>query len=316
MKEINELVSVIVPVYNIEKFLSKCIASIVNQTYNNLEIILIDDGSQDLSGKICDEWKKRDNRIVVIHKTNGGLSDARNVGLDMAKGTYYSFVDGDDYISADTIDSLLTSLKSNSCEIAICNMIRFTEEGDLSSFYQPVKKEQVLLGDQRFQTLNQPSVCNKLFKAKLFENIRFPKGKYYEDTFVYHELLYRAQKVVLTGKDSYWYLSRNDSIIGSYQYTDQYFDFIEAVWERAKFLLKNDLQPYGNEACLSLYAAFSNAEKNIGKTMENKEKFKKARMQYELSYRTLLKQEKSVSMKQKIRLIVLKYFPILHSKIY
>lgn len=310
------LVSVIIPVYNVEKYLKKCVESVLNQTYKNLDIILIDDGSTDLSGNMCDDWQKRDKRVTVIHKQNGGLSDARNAGLNIARGTYYAFVDSDDYISSDMIEVMVNSASKNSCEIAICNMIRFSESGESFLFYHPVTEEQVLLEGNRFQTLSQPSVCNKLFKADLFDKIYFPKGKYYEDTFIYHELLYRAKNVVLTGSDSYWYLERNDSIVGSQQYTTRYFDFIEAVWERAKFLLERNVQPYGDEACLSLYAAFSNAKKNIERTAENREKFKTARKQYELAYRTIIKQGNGISTKQKARMIVLKYLPALHSKIY
>ena len=193
------LVSVIIPVYNVEKYLKKCVESVINQTYKNLDIILVDDGSEDLSGRMCDEWEKKEKRITAIHKRNGGLSDARNVGLDVAKGDYYVFIDSDDYISPDMIEIMMDSAKRNSCEIAICNMIRFSESGDSFPFYKPATNEQVLLGEKRYQTLSQPSVCNKLFRADLFENIRFPKGKYYEDTFIYHELLFRAKNVVLTG---------------------------------------------------------------------------------------------------------------------
>lgn len=310
------LVSVIIPVYNVEKYLKKCVESVLNQTYKNLDIILVDDGSKDSSGKMCDEWGKREKRVTIIHKRNGGLSDARNAGLDVARGNYYVFVDSDDYISSDMIEIMMDSAKRNSCEIAICNMIRFSESGDSFPFYKPVTNEQVLLGEKRFQTLSQPSVCNKLFRADLFENIRFPKGKYYEDTFIYHELLFRAKNVVLTGSDSYWYLERDDSIVGCPKYTVRYFDFIEAVWKRAKFLIEQNIQPFGDEACLSLYAAFSNAEKNIKKTVENKKNFKKAKSQYGLAYKVLMQHGKKISIKQKIRLVMLKYFPALHSKIY
>lgn len=314
MKDI--LVSVIIPVFNVEKYLRRCVESVLNQTYRNLDIILVDDGSTDLSGEMCDEWEKCDKRVTVIHKQNGGLSDARNAGLEIARGAYYSFIDSDDYITGDMIEIMVKSAKRNSCEIAICNIIRFLESGELYPFYHPAGEEQILLGEKRFQTLNQPSVCNKLFKSDLFDNIKFPIGKYYEDTFVYHELLYRAKNVVLTGSESYWYMVRNDSITGSLQYTVRYFDYIEAIWKRAKFLLDNGVQPYGNEACLSLYAAFSNAEKNIKKNTENREKFKKAREQYNMAYKILMKQGHSVSLKQKIRLFLLKYVPVLHSKIY
>ena len=310
------LVSVIIPVYNVEKYLKKCVDSVLNQTYRNLDIILVDDGSTDLSGKMCDELGIDDKRVTVIHKQNGGLSDARNAGLNVARGKYYAFVDSDDYISSDMIEIMVNSARENSCEIAICNMVKFSESGESALFYHPVAQKQILLGENRFKTLKQPSVCNKLFKASLFQNIRFPKGKYYEDTFVYHELLYRAKSVVLTGSNSYWYLERSDSIVGSPKYTSRYFDFIEAVWKRAEFLIENNVKSYGEEACLSLYAAFSNAVKYIKRDRKNKQNFKIAREQYNFAYTVLMKQNNSISLKQKIRLFLLKYLPIFHSKIY
>lgn len=316
MKEYCELVSVIVPVYNVEKYLNKCVKSILAQSYEMLEIILVDDGSNDASGRLCDEWAEKDDRILVVHKANGGLSDARNAGLDIARGKYFAFIDSDDYIAVDMIETLVMSAKANSCEIAICNMIRFSENGNIAPFYCPADNETVLLGNHRFETLKQPSVCNKLFLAKLFEGIRFPKGKYYEDTFVYHELVYRSKNVVLTGKDGYWYLLREDSIVGRPQYTDRYFDFVEAVWKRAKFLLDHEVQPYGDEACLSLYAALTNAEKYIIKTENNRMLFKKAYQYYQLAYENLMEHRNGIGFKQKIRLTLLKYCPSLHSKIY
>lgn len=314
MKE--TMVSVIIPIYNVEQFLNKCVNSVLNQTYKNLEIILVDDGSTDESGEMCDQLKKIDKRIIVIHKPNGGLSDARNVGLDAARGEYYAFVDSDDYISEDMIESMVNCAVRFSCEIAICNMVRFSEKNNVKPFYCPVHKEQILKNKDKFLTLNQPSVCNKLFKANLFEDIYFPKGKYYEDTFIYHKLLYRAKNVVLTGKDSYWYLERENSIVGGEQYTDRYFDFIEAVYKRMEFLLQKQVQPYAQEACLSLYAAVSNAEKYIKKNKNNENKFKRARQEFYLAYQQLMKSRKNITAKQKIRLIILRYFPAIHSKIY
>lgn len=310
------LISVIVPVYNVEKYLKKCVDSITSQTYKNLEILLVDDGSTDSSGQICNEFEKNDARIKVIHKKNGGLSDARNAGLDRAKGQYYAFIDSDDYIQDNTIEIMLNAIKKNKSEIAVCNMIRFLEEGETVQFYCPTDHEVLYQGNQRYKTLNQPSVCNKLFEAELFEGIRFPKGKYYEDTFVYHEVLYRANNIVLTGTDSYWYLSREDSIVGQPQYTERYFDFIEAVYKRADFLLKHDVQPYAKEACLSLYAAIANAESNIEENTKTIEKFSIARKQYTLAYNELMKTKNQIGIKQKLRLMLLKYFPKLHVKIY
>lgn len=310
------LISVIVPVYNVELYLKKCINSIINQTYKNIEIILIDDGSTDCSGRLCDELAMNDSRIQVIHKENGGLSDARNAGLNIANGEYYCFIDSDDYITDDFVEILLSNAIKNKSEIAVCNMIRFSDKDEHTPFYCPVEKETVYKGEERYKTLVQPSVCNKLFKASLFNEIRFPKGKYYEDTFIYHELLYQTSNVVLTGTNSYWYLQRSDSIVGRNQYTNQYFDLIEAVWKRANFLLEHNVPFYGEEACLSLYASYANAEKFILKTEENKVKFLEASEEYKMAYKALMKKSANVKIKQKIRLVLLRYIPKLHCKLY
>ncbi len=311
----NELISVIVPVYNVERYLEKCVESVCRQTYKNLEIILVDDGSTDRSGEICDALSKTDARIKVIKKENGGLSDARNAGMEIASGKWWIFVDSDDYIAPNTVETMLRAAVENRCEIAICNMVRIYEDGEMESFYRPVTESTVWAEEQRFETLKQPSVCNKLFYAELFEGVRFPKGKYYEDTFIYHVLAYRASRIALTGLDGYYYLSRRESILGHPQFTDSYFDFIEAVHERASFLLNHGISFYGDEACLSLYAAVSNAEKNILKTEENKDLFKKMRREYNEAYLRLIS-SKNVGIKQRIRLFLLRYAPALHSKIY
>ena len=273
-----ELVSVIVPVYNVEKYVGECIESLIGQSYKNIEIVLVDDGSTDSSGQLCDVYARKDIRIKVIHKENGGLSDARNVGIDSARGVYYSFVDGDDFLAKDAILKVLNST-------------------------------------DRFETLSQHSVCNKIFKADLFNSVRFPKGKFYEDTFVYHTLVYNAKTIILTGYDGYFYRSRRSSILGQNVMTDRYFDFIEAVWLRTTFLLKKNIQPYGDEACLSLYAAVANAEKNISRTEENRYKHFDALQKYMVAYKQLIK-SKNISLKQKIRLWLLRYFPKVHNILY
>ena len=159
------MVTVIVPVYNVENYLRKCVDSIVHQTYSKLEIILIDDGSTDHSGVLCDELSLTDSRVRVIHKPNGGLSDARNAGIDAASGDWLSFIDSDDYITEDTIETLLDAAVSGKAEIAVCNMKRFFDSGKTAGFYEPVHEMTLLKGMDRFQTLKQPSVCNKLFRA-------------------------------------------------------------------------------------------------------------------------------------------------------
>lgn len=311
----SELVSIIVPVYNVERFLKKCVESIINQTYRNLEIILVDDGSTDSSGELCDTWEAFDNRITVIHKLNGGLSDARNIGLSAANGKYCAFIDSDDFISSDTVERLHFAMREYNCQIAVCNMVRIHEDETTELFYRPVEKLTILEGWQRFETLKQPSVCNKLFRSELLKDVQFPKGKFYEDTFVYHVLAYRAKKIALTGHDGYYYLLRRESILGQPKYTDRYFDFVEAVYTRMIFLLERDVPQYDEEACLSLYAAVANSEKWIPKTEQNNQKFAQMRECYHIAYRKLIKSSQ-IGIKQKIRVILLRYFPGIHSRLF
>lgn len=309
------LISVVVPVYNVEHYLKKCVDSICHQTYRNLEIILVDDGSTDRSGSLCDEFATSDSRIRVIHKSNGGLSDARNAGMELASGEWWMFVDSDDYIAPDTAETLLLAAVENHCEIAVCNMMRIYEDGKQEPFYCPVTEPTIWAGEQRFETLRQPSVCNKLFRADLFKGIRFPKGKFYEDTFVYHALAHRASRIALTGLSGYYYLSRRESILGQSQFTDRYFDYVEAIHERAMFLFNHGVSRYEEEACLSLYAAIVNSTKNIRKTPQNAEHFQKMWEWYELAYRNLMSSP-DTSIKQKLRLFFLKYAPKIHNKLY
>ena len=311
----NDLVSIIVPVYNVERYLDKCIQSISNQTYRNLEIILVDDGATDGSGKICDQWAQRDHRIQVIHKENGGLSDARNSGIDIATGKWLMFIDGDDSISADTTARLYQAATEQRCQIAVCNMVRLYDDGSTKPFYHPADKLTVLAGQQRFETLQQPSVCNKLFIAELFRDLRFPKGKYYEDTFVYHILAHRASSIALTGQNGYFYLSRRESILGQPKYSDRYFDFIEAVYARMTYLVAHNVPYYGEEAGLSLYAAAANAEKYIQKTTQNAEKFHQMYIWYQAAYQLLMRAPR-IGAKQKLRLVLLRYFPRIHSALF
>lgn len=312
---IRERISVIVPVYNVEHYLENCIKSICGQTYRQLEIILVDDGSTDHSGVICDHFAALDSRIRVIHKINGGLSDARNAGIEVASGSYYMFVDSDDTIAPDTIEKLYNAATEYDCEIAVCNIIRTYDDGTTEPFYRPIDKLTVWAGQQRFETLKQPSACNKLFRAELFDEVRFPKGKFYEDTYVYHILAYKARRIVLTGHDGYFYLSRRDSILGQPKYTDRYFDFIEAVYARMTYLLEHKVPYYGEEACLSLYAAAANGEKYIQRTEQNAAEFQQMRRWYKAAYQKLMKSPRT-GIKQKFRLILLRYFPRIHNRLF
>ncbi len=214
-----KLVSIIVPVYNVEKYLEKCIQSIVSQTYKNIEIILIDDESQDESGNICDKYKKVDKRIKVIHKKNGGLSDARNKGLEVSKGTYIMFIDSDDYIDKDMVEVLYNACQRTHLDIACC--AKYIEKNDGSYYLKNIiKNEKSFLPKEAIKSLLlnnkiDTSACDKLFKKKLFLNIRFPVGKYYEDLATIHKVIEKSNGIIHVSQAKYHYLQRDGSIINS-----------------------------------------------------------------------------------------------------
>lgn len=177
-----ELISVIIPIYNVEKYLKKCIDSIINQTYKNLEIILVDDGSPDNCGKICDEYAKKDQRIRVIHKKNGGLSDARNAGIDIAKGKYIAFVDSDDYVEKEYIEIMYKELKKNNVKIVQCGINKISDNEEIIDNYGYLKDE--LINSQRIMEekytkypISNVVAWNKLYDIDLFKNIRYPVRK-------------------------------------------------------------------------------------------------------------------------------------------
>ena len=193
----NKKVSVIVPVYNMEKYLSRCVDSILAQTYKNLEVILVDDGSKDSSPAICDQYSERDSRVKVVHKENGGLSSARNAGLDVATGDYIGFVDSDDYISPEMYSVLCQCLENSDCEIANLMYVRADENGRTTPSKVPHNTDKEIEAEQFAKELmlhtGDVSVCTKLFCAGLFQNIRFPEGKLNEQNLIWaKELGYKT----------------------------------------------------------------------------------------------------------------------------
>jgi glycosyltransferase involved in cell wall biosynthesis len=204
------LVSVIVPIYNVELYLEKCLDSIINQTYKNLEIILIDDGSPDNCGKICDEYALKDKRIKVIHKSNGGQSSARNAGLDVAKGEYIAFVDSDDYIDLRSYEELLDIALKEEADIVISNFYRIKKNGIFlhEKSLEGLNKEEIL---HQFFADHYPSyLWNQFFKSHLFDSVRLPHIKF-EDLFIMPSLILAAKKIFFTPKAYYYYLNTNDT---------------------------------------------------------------------------------------------------------
>jgi len=226
----NELISIIVPVYNVERYLEKCVNSIINQTYKNLEIILVDDGATDSSGNMCDELAKSDNRIKVYHKENGGLSDARNYGVERATGDYIGFVDSDDYIDSEMYEKLYEAIKKENVDVAECSLKviypgkieLFTDE----KYYKVLGKTEYL---EEYLTIKKVfgSVWTKLIKSDVAKKLVFPKGKLYEDTYYAYDLINIANSFVLIDSPSYNYLMRENSITNSKMYA--YFSVLNSI---------------------------------------------------------------------------------------
>lgn len=208
------MISIVVPVYNVKKYLDNCLESIVEQSYKNIEIILVDDGSNDGSSEICDQWAQKDKRIKVIHKSNGGLSHARNVGIEHAQGKYLMFVDSDDIISKKICEILLEILKDNNADLSICNAahifdnnIQFKEQGELYCY----NRDEAIC-KLWYQKDFLPSAWGKLYKRELFEKIRFTEGIIFEDIDIMHELFYLCQKIVYSEMELYGYIHHENSI--------------------------------------------------------------------------------------------------------
>lgn len=243
MEEKDRLVSIIVPVYNVEKYLSKCIESLINQTYTNIEILLINDGSTDNSKKICEQFKEKDSRIKLINKENGGLSDARNKGLQEAISKYIAFVDSDDYVEKNYIETLYSLITKFNSEIAIADFrvikgAKKIKEDETKEYCITPEKaiEEMLYSDFYYI-----SACSKLYKKELFENVEFPKGKMFEDVGTTYKLIIKANKIACTNKKIYNYVIRNNSITTS-KFKNGHYDLIELT----NIMCEDILQKYPN----------------------------------------------------------------------
>ena len=264
MSQEKALISIIIPVYKVEKYLEKCIQSVINQTYENLQIIVVDDGSPDNCGKICDEYAKKDHRIEVIHKSNGGLSDARNKGLEIAKGEYIGFVDSDDYIEADMYEVLYNLLKQYNADVSICNFYTVSQ-GKISiknadngiNEYNRIEILKEILLDKNIQSY----AWNKLYKKELFDEIKYPIEKKYEDIGTTFYLLEKCNKVVVTGKSEYYYINRQDSIVNNVT-ESTITDYIELIMQRYDYIEENikELSSYNKDY---LKRILKTAEKDI-----------------------------------------------------
>lgn len=231
----NSLVSIVIPVYNVEKFLSNCLESVINQTYKNLEIICVNDGSTDNSRKILEHYAKKDKRVKVFDKENGGLSDARNFGVQHSHGEYIAFVDSDDKLVKTMYDVLLNNAINNNCDISVCGYYFINPTINHTSY----KSDDIFVLnssdalDMLYDTNNFGNFAwNKLYKRELFADIKFPLGKKYEDIWVMHKLYDKANQIVFCDTPLYYYYSRVESILGK-ENIDTVIDYFEGMIYRA-----------------------------------------------------------------------------------
>lgn len=234
-------ISVIIPVYNVEKYLRECIESVLKQIYKDFEVILIDDGSTDSCPSICDEYSKKDNRVRVFHKDNGGLSDARNVGIENAKGKYLSFVDSDDVVDEDFLSTFVEQAKKENADIVVCNAQPFFNEIGIGKSNEYVKT--VYTDYKKFQLiLNNTKVndyyMNKFYKKNLFDNFKLPIGLLWEDVYTMHLLFEKANKVVYVDKKLYNHRYNYEGISHNSKFNDYNFDYIKACKGQFEFFVQ------------------------------------------------------------------------------
>ncbi len=238
-----KLISIIVPVYNVEQYIRKCLDSIAEQTYKNIEIILVDDGSPDSCGAICDEYARRDKRIRVIHRENGGLSAARNTGLDDAKGDYIMFVDSDDYITPDAVQLLMSCAEENSSDITVGGFEYCDTNGNIYQTDRLFAPEGRISKDDFWHYFyTDPrtyyvTMWAKLFKSSLWKTLRFPVGKLHEDEFVIHNLIDSCECISLFRKPVYYYVQRGGSIVNT-KFTLKNLDSSEAILLRCRYFIE------------------------------------------------------------------------------
>lgn len=267
----NPKISIIVPVYKVEPYLSKCIDSILTQTFTDFELILIDDGSPDRCGEICDEFAKKDSRIRVIHKENGGLSSARNAGIEAAQAEFIGFIDSDDFIHEKMYEILYIQAVLHSSDLVICDFLK-VKEGEEAKFKKEVMEQSETRHFTNMEALDQlittrshsrvPKVggvvtwtiaCNKLYRRSLFGDIKFEEGRIFEDEYIIHKILYKSAKITFVPVKLYYYVKRPNSILEApfsiekldkvYAYKER-VDFLRAIEDKPPMLYEHAVKSY------------------------------------------------------------------------
>lgn len=307
-------VSIIVPVYQVENYIRQCVDSILAQTFTDFELILVDDGSKDKSGTICDEYAGMDERVRVIHKENGGLSDARNRGLDQAVGNYFMFVDSDDYIASTMVECLYKKTLKEGADITACNFLYFFENDRKKDFATHIQSE-VLSGTEIFYNRKNERnygiwtvAWNKLYKRETFGEVRFRFRKYHEDEFWANDIYQMDIKVVTIPECLYYYRQRDNSIMGKKSIVRS-LDILEAFQERIYIYLKEQKCPGQAYKVLVYSLEYLEESKRLITNVDEENSF----IQAEKRTRDIIKQlkKRKLSNIQRVSLVLIEINPCL-----
>ncbi len=311
------MISVIIPVYNVEKYLDTCITSVVNQTYTNLEIILINDGSTDSSGDICNNWAKIDKRIIVEHKKNGGLADARNKGLDIASGEYIFFLDSDDWLDLNALEILVSQIENTDIDMIIFNLKKVIDEktegvNNKFELNEGVYTKLEVLAMFEKNIIPLVTACSKIYNKKIFDNIRFPIGRINEDEFTAHFIIDECNKIMIINKPLYYYRQTPNSIMSNIKGV-KLVDVLIAYKERVFLLKRYNLDAAEKNQLENFYITFKYRYPFLA--LGNDEEKKSAKIAYEnfLELKILLKKQlKLNTLKDKAIWILLICMPKLY----
>ncbi len=308
----DKMVSIIVPVYNVERYLEQCLDSIIKQTYRSLEILIINDGSTDSSGEIASRYAGLDERIILLEKKNGGLSDARNYGLDRASGDYIMFVDSDDYIEADMVEYLLDAIEKADAQIAVCGYRLVGENGEALSDREIFPREKIVCSRDYWKVYHEEAYIygvvawNKLYQKSVFDRIRFPIGKVHEDEFILYKLLYIADRIVCCPAKKYQYRQRKGSIMNLRDHggSRDFFsaDALQAFLIRLEYFMKKGMLVEASYAfALAARQVVSGYEEQ--KSLTNRDK--KRLIQYQTRLKNLGRQclAEKISMSFRVKII-------------
>ena len=271
----NEKISIIVPIYNVEEYIEKCVDSLINQTYKNIEIILVDDGSTDKSYDICKKYSETDSRIKLIHKENGGLSDARNVGIDNATGDYITFLDSDDWISYDYSEIMIKELQETNADIVMSNLVNVYDNDYVFETKKTFGKKTYtnIEALEAFEDTISVVAVAKLYKKELFDNLRYKVGKIHEDEFMFHRIFYRAENISCLDIELYAYRQRHNSITTS-KYSLKWLDALEALEDRMLFYKEKSLNLLKEKTrAVYMYLLKMNIKEIANSEIEGKDKY-------------------------------------------